>query len=50
MEDALVIEAADSPYVNILVVKEGSENNEAVYALRRGQMFSNQNAGTTAPL
>ena len=33
MEDALVIEAADSPYVNILVVKEGNENNEAVQAL-----------------
>ena len=33
VEDALVIEAADSPYVNVLVVKEGSENNEAVQAL-----------------
>ena len=33
VEDALVIEAADSPYVNILVVKEGNENNEAVQAL-----------------
>ena len=31
--DALVIEDADSPYVNILVVKEGNENNEAVQAL-----------------
>jgi D-methionine transport system substrate-binding protein len=33
VEDALVIEAADSPYVNILVVKEGNENSEAVQAL-----------------
>ena len=33
VEDALVIEAAGSPYVNILVVKEGNENNEAVQAL-----------------
>jgi len=33
VEDALVIEAADSPYVNVLVVKEGNENNEAVQAL-----------------
>lgn len=33
VEDALVIEASDSPYVNILVVKEGNENNEAVQAL-----------------
>ena len=32
-EDALAIEASDSPYVNILVVKEGNENNEAVQAL-----------------
>lgn len=33
VEDALVIETADSPYVNVLVVKEGNENNEAVQAL-----------------
>ncbi|MCI9121518.1 MAG: ABC transporter substrate-binding protein [Oscillibacter sp.] len=33
VEDALVIEAADSPYVNILTVKEGNENNEAILAL-----------------
>ena len=33
VEDALVIEDANSPYVNILVVKEGNENNEAVQAL-----------------
>ena len=33
VEDALVIESSDSPYVNILVVKEGNENNEAVQAL-----------------
>jgi len=33
MEDALAIESSDSPYVNILVVKEGNEKNEAVLAL-----------------
>ena len=33
VEDALVLESADSPYVNVLVVKEGSEENEAVQAL-----------------
>ena len=33
VEDSLVIEDADSPYVNVLVVKEGSEDNEAVQAL-----------------
>ena len=33
VEDALAIEDADSPYVNILVVKEGNENNPAVLAL-----------------
>ena len=33
VEDALAIEDADSPYVNILVVKEGNENNPAVQAL-----------------
>jgi len=33
VEDALAIENADSPYVNILVVKEGNEGNEAVAAL-----------------
>ena len=32
VEDALAIEDADSPYVNILVVKEGNEGNEAVAA------------------
>lgn len=31
--DALAIESSDSPYVNVLVVKEGNENNEAVQAL-----------------
>ena len=31
--DALAIEASDSPYVNVLVVKEGNENNEAIQAL-----------------
>ena len=33
MEDALAIEDSDSPYVNVLVVKEGNENNAAVQAL-----------------
>ena len=33
LKDALAIEDADSPYVNILVVKEGNENNAAVQAL-----------------
>ena len=33
VEDALAIENADSPYVNILVVKEGNEENPAVLAL-----------------
>ena len=31
--DALAIESADSPYVNVLVVKEGNESNAAVQAL-----------------
>ena len=31
--DALAIESADSPYVNVLVVKEGNESNEAIQAL-----------------
>ena len=33
VEDSLVIESSDSPYVNVLVVKEGNEENEAVKAL-----------------
>ena len=32
-EDALVLESADSPYVNVLVVKEGNEETPAVLAL-----------------
>lgn len=31
--DALAIGSSDSPYVNVLVVKEGNENNEAIQAL-----------------
>ena len=31
--DALAIESSDSPYVNVLVVKEGNENNVAIQAL-----------------
>ena len=33
VEDALAIEDSNSPYVNVLVVKEGNENNPAVQAL-----------------
>ncbi len=33
VEDSLAIESSDSPYVNILVVKEGSENEPAIQAL-----------------
>ena len=33
VSDALAIESSDSPYVNVLVVKEGNEDNEAVQAL-----------------
>ena len=33
VEDSLAIEDSDSPYVNILAVKEGNENDEAVLAL-----------------
>ena len=32
-EDALAIEAADSPYVNIVAVKEGNEDSPAILAL-----------------
>lgn len=34
MDDALVIEGTDSPYVNILVTRAGQENNPALLALR----------------
>ncbi|WP_312636925.1 MetQ/NlpA family ABC transporter substrate-binding protein [Oscillibacter sp.] len=33
VEDALAIEDANSPYVNIIAVKEGNENNPAIRAL-----------------
>lgn len=33
VEDSLAIEDADSPYANILAVKEGNENNEDILAL-----------------
>jgi len=33
MEDSLAMEGGESPYANILVVKEGNEGNEAVQAL-----------------
>lgn len=32
-KDGLVVEGADSPYVNVIAVKEGNENNEAVQKL-----------------
>ena len=31
--DALAVESSDSPYVNVLVVKEGNEDNAAIQAL-----------------
>jgi D-methionine transport system substrate-binding protein len=34
MKDALTIEGSDSPYVNIIVVKQGLENDPRVIALR----------------
>ncbi|MDR0785708.1 MAG: MetQ/NlpA family ABC transporter substrate-binding protein [Treponema sp.] len=34
-KDALAIEGADSPYVNIVVVKKGNENNPAVQTLKK---------------
>ena len=33
VNDALALEGSDSPYVNVLVVKEGNEDNPAVQAL-----------------
>lgn len=33
MEDAIAIEGSDSPYANILVVREGDENREEIKAL-----------------
>ncbi len=33
VDDALALEGSDSPYVNVLVVKEGNEDNPAVQAL-----------------
>lgn len=33
VDDSLAIESSDSPYVNVLVVKEGNEDNAAVKAL-----------------
>lgn len=33
VEDSLAMEDADSPYVNVLVVKEGNEENPAILAL-----------------
>lgn len=32
-DDALAMEGADSPYVNIIAVREGDENNESIKAL-----------------
>lgn len=33
LEDSIAIEDSESPYVNIIAVKEGDENNEAIKAL-----------------
>lgn len=33
VEDALVLESSDSPYVNVLVVRSGDENNEKIEKL-----------------
>jgi len=33
LNDGLLVEGADSPYVNIIAVKEGNENNPAIKAL-----------------
>lgn len=35
MKDSLIIEGADSPYVNIVVVQKGMENDPRIAALRR---------------
>ncbi|MDO9593278.1 MAG: MetQ/NlpA family ABC transporter substrate-binding protein [Erysipelotrichaceae bacterium] len=32
-EDGLIVEGAESPYANIVAVREGSENDEAIAAL-----------------
>lgn len=54
--DSLVIESADSPYVNILCVKEGNEKNEAVQALVKAlqsdavrEYINNTYAGAVVP-
>ena len=39
MQDALVIEGAESPYVNIVVVQKGNENDPRIIALRNA-LFS----------
>ena len=33
MNDAIVMEGSQSPYVNIVAVKSGNENNEAIQTL-----------------
>lgn len=35
MKDALVIESKDSPYANIVVIKKGNENKDAIKALNK---------------
>ena len=35
LKDSLIIEGADSPYVNIIVVQKGKENDPRIAALRR---------------
>ena len=34
MRDSLIIEGADSPYVNIVVVQRGNENDPRIIALK----------------
>ena len=33
LEDSIAIEKTDSPYVNVITVRSGDENNEAIKAL-----------------
>jgi D-methionine transport system substrate-binding protein len=34
LKDSLIIEGAESPYVNIVVVQKGKEQNEKIIALK----------------
>jgi len=57
MKDSLIIEGADSPYVNIIVVLKGNENKPAIQALKKALLsqkvkdFINKNYdGGVAPV